>query len=105
ASNIIRSTRTWWVVAGIVSAVFVVVDAEQFGYTLGSAILPMLAIGGCANLYYRVRRALLARKRSRKIVGQITLTVTIGQLQTLSKTEEQLRKEEPNDRAVHLPDV
>lgn len=79
ASNIIRSTRTWWVVAGIVSAVFVVVDAEQFGYTLGSAILPMLAIGGSVNLYYRVRRALLARKRSRKIVGQVTLTVTVGQ--------------------------
>lgn len=79
ASNIIRSTRTWWVVAGIVSAVFVVVDAEQFGYTLGSAILPMLAIGGCVNLYYRVRRTLLTRKRSRKFVGQITLTVTVGQ--------------------------
>lgn len=79
ASNILRSTRTWWVVAGIVSAVFVVVDAEQFGYTMGSAILPMLAIGGSVNLYYRVRRIMLARKRSRKIVGQVTLTVTIGQ--------------------------
>lgn len=78
-SNIIRSPRAWWVVAGIVSAVFVVVDAEQFGYTMGSAILPMLAIGGSVNLYYRVRRALLSRKRSRKIVGQVTLTVTIGQ--------------------------
>lgn len=79
ASNIIRSPRAWWVVAGIVSAVFVVVDAEQFGYTMGSAILPMLAIGGSVNLYYRVRRALLSRKRSRKIVGQVTLTVAIGQ--------------------------
>lgn len=79
ASNIIRSPRAWWVVAGIVSAVFVVVDAEQFGYTMGSAILPMLAIGGSVNLYYRVRRFMLARKRSRKIVGQVTLTVTIGQ--------------------------
>jgi len=79
ASNIIRSTRTWWVVAGIVSAVFVVVDAEQFGYTLGSAILPMLAIGGSVNLYYRVRRVMLARTRSRKSVRRVTLTVTIGQ--------------------------
>ncbi len=79
ASNIIRSTRAWWVVAGIVSAVFVVVDAEQFGYTLGSAILPMLAIGGSVNLYYRVRRAILARTRSRKGVRRITLTVTVGQ--------------------------
>lgn len=78
ASNIIRSPRAWWVVAGIVSAVFVVVDAEQFGYTMGSAILPMLAIGGSVNLYYRVRRTLLSRKRSRKIVGQVTLTVTVG---------------------------
>lgn len=79
ASNIIRSTRTWWVVAGIVSAVFVVVDAEQFGYTLGSAILPMLVIGGSVNLYYRVRRVILTRTRSRKGVRRITLTVTIGQ--------------------------
>lgn len=78
ASNIIRSTRVWWVVAGIVSAVFVVVDARQFGYTLGSAILPMLAIGGSVILYYRVRRAILARKRSRKSVRRITLTVTVG---------------------------
>lgn len=79
ASNIIRSTRTWWVVAGIVSAVFAVVDARQFGYTLGSAILPMLAIGGSVILYYRVRRAILARTCSRKSVRRVTLTVTIGQ--------------------------
>lgn len=78
ASNIIRSPRAWWIVAGIVSAVFVVVDAQQFGYTLGSAVLPMLAIGGSVNLYYRVRRAMLARKRSRKSVRRITLTVTVG---------------------------
>lgn len=78
ASNIIRSPRVWWVVAGIVSAVFVVVDARQFGYTLGSAVLPMLAIGGSVILYYRIRRAMLARKRSRKGVTRITLTVAIG---------------------------
>lgn len=78
ALNLIRSPRVWWVVAGIVSAVFAVVDARQFGYTLGSAVLPMLAIGGSVILYYRVRRAILARKRSRKSVRRVTLTITLG---------------------------
>lgn len=79
ASNIVRSTRTWWIVAGVVSAVFAVVDARQFGYTLGSAVLPMLAVGGSVIMYYRIRRAMLARKRSRKSVRRITLTIAVGQ--------------------------